>query len=198
MLCHAMGTDRACVRPAGQKSKASSVPQASHVGTCQGPQPTQVEKDVVSEGWAAVGGHASVIQQLKEMVLLPLQYPEVFKHMGITPPRCGNQQHCTAIEKLKGSLQAHVGPHAGVGVDLGESCGSLCVMIDSVDWQGKHRAGTNIVLRPMSYIGGLPHMQGHSVSRGSRKWQDSGGQGPGRRLQAQQQHTSHAVRPQGG
>ena len=42
---------------------------------------------MVSEGWAAVGGHAAVIQQLKEMVLLPLQYPEVFKHMGITPPR---------------------------------------------------------------------------------------------------------------
>lgn len=43
--------------------------------------------NVVSEGWAAVGGHAAVIQQLKEMVLLPLQYPEVFRHMGITPPR---------------------------------------------------------------------------------------------------------------
>ena len=43
--------------------------------------------NVVLEGWAAVGGHASVIQQLKEMVLLPLQYPEIFKHMGITPPR---------------------------------------------------------------------------------------------------------------
>ncbi|KAL0047680.1 hypothetical protein WJX82_009150 [Trebouxia sp. C0006] len=71
----------------GQKRKASSAPQASHAGTGQGPQLTQVEKDVVSEGWAAVGGHASVIQQLKEMVLLPLQYPEVFKHMGITPPR---------------------------------------------------------------------------------------------------------------
>jgi len=114
MLCHAMGTDRACVGPAGQKGKASSAPQASHAGTGQGPQPTQVEKDVVSEGWAAVGGHASVIQQLKEMVLLPLQYPEVFKHMGITPPRCDNQQDCTVYERLKGSLQAHaVDPHAG-------------------------------------------------------------------------------------
>ena len=50
-------------------------------------QPTQVDNNVVSEGWAAVGGHAAVIQQLKEMVLLPLQYPEVFNHMGITPPR---------------------------------------------------------------------------------------------------------------
>ncbi|KAL0019633.1 hypothetical protein WJX77_006506 [Trebouxia sp. C0004] len=71
----------------GHKGKAGSAPQACHTGTGQGPQPTQVEKDVVSEGWATVGGHASVIQQLKEMVLLPLQYPEVFKHMGITPPR---------------------------------------------------------------------------------------------------------------
>ena len=151
MLCHAMGTDRACVRPAGQKGKASSAPQASHAGTGQGPQPTQVEKDVVSEGWAAVGGHASVIQQLKEMVLLPLQYPEVFKHVGITPPRCDNQQNCTAFEKWKCRLQAHVGPHAGVvlaalDIDLGESCGSLCVMIASVDCLWRHSSGTNIAL----------------------------------------------------
>ncbi len=116
MLCYAMlcYADGACAKPAGQKGKASSAPLASHAGTGQGPQPTQVEKDVVSEGWAAVGGHASVIQQLKEMVLLPLQYPEVFKHMGITPPRCDNQQDCTVYERLKGSLQAHaVDPHAG-------------------------------------------------------------------------------------
>lgn len=53
---------------------------------------------MVAEGWVAVGGHAAVIQQLKEMVLLPLQYPDVFKHMGITPPRCAmQQQHCTSL-----------------------------------------------------------------------------------------------------
>ena len=146
MLCHAMGTERAWVRPAGQKRKKSSAPQASHAGTGQGPQLTQVEKDVVSEGWAAVGGHASVIQQLKEMVLLPLQYPEVFKHMGITPPRCDNQQNrtvyvqYTVCERLKGSPQAHaVDPHAGgvlPALNMGQSkksCGSLCVMTDPVD-----------------------------------------------------------------
>ncbi len=60
----------------------------------------------MSEGWAAVGGHASVIQQLKEMVLLPLQYPEVFEHMGIMPPRCDNQQDCAAHERVKSSLRA--------------------------------------------------------------------------------------------
>ena len=51
------------------------------------PAPADSNNDVISEGWAAVGGHAAVIQQLKEMVLLPLHYPEVFQHMGITPPR---------------------------------------------------------------------------------------------------------------
>ena len=155
MLCHAVGTDRACVRPAGQKGKASSAPQASHTGTGQEPQPTQVEKDVVSEGWAAVGGHASVIQQLKEMVLLPLQYPEVFKHMGITPPRCDNQHDCTAHERVKSSLRAHGldchagGVLAGLNTDLGKSGkprGSLCGVADPVNWLRKHNSGTAIVL----------------------------------------------------
>jgi len=34
-----------------------------------------------------VGGLQSHIQQLKEMVSLPLLYPEVFQRFGITPPR---------------------------------------------------------------------------------------------------------------
>lgn len=45
---------------------------------------------------------------------------------------------------------------------------------------------------------GLPRVQGHFVSWGSRDWQDSGGQSPGWGLQAHQQHTCHAVCPQGG
>lgn len=67
---------------AGQKPSESAEEQ-----THTRPQPTQLSNDAVSEGWGSVGGHAAVIQQLKEMVLLPLQYPEVFKHMGVTPPR---------------------------------------------------------------------------------------------------------------
>ncbi|KAL3131263.1 hypothetical protein ABBQ38_000560 [Trebouxia sp. C0009 RCD-2024] len=73
----------------GQKRKTAEERTSAAV-----PPPTPADNNnsssnnnVVSEGWAAVGGHAAVIQQLKEMVLLPLQYPEVFKHMSITPPR---------------------------------------------------------------------------------------------------------------
>lgn len=35
----------------------------------------------------SVGGLGSHIQQLKEMVSLPLLYPEVFERFNITPPR---------------------------------------------------------------------------------------------------------------
>ena len=61
--------------------------ETARVGSDPTIQPTKVNNNVVTEGWNSVGGHAAVIQQLKEMVLLPLQYPEIFKHMGVTPPR---------------------------------------------------------------------------------------------------------------
>ncbi|MFH1013185.1 MAG: CDC48 family AAA ATPase [Thermoplasmatota archaeon] len=38
-------------------------------------------------GWADVGGMESVKQQLRESVEWPLSQPEVFKRLGITPPR---------------------------------------------------------------------------------------------------------------
>ncbi|KAF3904682.1 hypothetical protein ABW21_db0208431 [Orbilia brochopaga] len=37
--------------------------------------------------FSKVGGLAEHINQLKEMVALPLMYPEVFQNLGITPPR---------------------------------------------------------------------------------------------------------------
>jgi ATP-dependent 26S proteasome regulatory subunit len=37
--------------------------------------------------WDAVGGNVAAMQQLREMVLLPLLYPEVFAQMGICVPR---------------------------------------------------------------------------------------------------------------
>ena len=37
--------------------------------------------------WKSVGGLQDVVKQLKEMVTLPLLYPEFFRHMGVTPPR---------------------------------------------------------------------------------------------------------------
>ena len=40
-----------------------------------------------SQGWDAVGGLNDVVQQLKEMVLLPLLYPEIFSAMHLQPPR---------------------------------------------------------------------------------------------------------------
>eukprot|EP00884_Botryococcus_braunii_P015398 jgi/Botrbrau1/2541/Bobra.0079s0028.1 len=38
-------------------------------------------------GFETVGGLQSVVRQLREMVLLPLQYPDLFKHLHISPPR---------------------------------------------------------------------------------------------------------------
>lgn len=46
--------------------------------------PMHVDKDVVFD---RVGGLDSHIQQLKEMILFPLIYPEVFERFKITPPR---------------------------------------------------------------------------------------------------------------
>ncbi|XP_010675465.2 uncharacterized protein LOC104891467 [Beta vulgaris subsp. vulgaris] len=39
------------------------------------------------EGWDSVAGLQNVIQCMKEVVILPLLYPEFFENMGITPPR---------------------------------------------------------------------------------------------------------------
>lgn len=38
-------------------------------------------------GFETVGGHTDVVRQLREMVILPLMYPEMFKSMQIQPPR---------------------------------------------------------------------------------------------------------------
>lgn len=43
---------------------------------------------IYGAGWEALGGLKDTIAQLKEMVLLPLVYPQLFKELGITPPRC--------------------------------------------------------------------------------------------------------------
>ncbi|CAI0440943.1 unnamed protein product [Linum tenue] len=39
------------------------------------------------EGWESVAGLQAVIQSLKEVVILPLLYPEFFSNLAITPPR---------------------------------------------------------------------------------------------------------------
>jgi hypothetical protein len=38
-------------------------------------------------GFQAVGGLEHVLRSLKEMVLLPLAYPQLFEHLKFTPPR---------------------------------------------------------------------------------------------------------------
>ncbi|KAK1321015.1 ATPase family AAA domain-containing protein [Acorus calamus] len=39
------------------------------------------------EGWESVAGLQDVVQCMKEVVILPLLYPEFYSSMGITPPR---------------------------------------------------------------------------------------------------------------
>ncbi|KAG8077504.1 hypothetical protein GUJ93_ZPchr0007g5566 [Zizania palustris] len=38
-------------------------------------------------GWESVAGLSNVIQSMKEVVILPLLYPEFFSSLGLTPPR---------------------------------------------------------------------------------------------------------------
>ncbi|KAL6975434.1 hypothetical protein U1Q18_024229 [Sarracenia purpurea var. burkii] len=45
------------------------------------------ENDVQFQGWESVAGLQDVIQCMKEVVILPLLYPEFFSNMGLTPPR---------------------------------------------------------------------------------------------------------------
>jgi len=40
-----------------------------------------------SEGFKGVGGLDDAKRQLREMVLMPLTYPDLYKHLGIQPPR---------------------------------------------------------------------------------------------------------------
>ncbi|XP_042500015.1 uncharacterized protein LOC122078194 [Macadamia integrifolia] len=45
------------------------------------------ESEKLYQGWESLAGLQNVIQCLKEVVILPLLYPEFFNNMGITPPR---------------------------------------------------------------------------------------------------------------
>lgn len=49
-------------------------------------------------GWDAVGGNAAAMRQLREMVVLPLLYPEVLSHMGIRAPRWASRQRSPAVK----------------------------------------------------------------------------------------------------
>ncbi|KAL8209734.1 hypothetical protein R6Q57_006466 [Mikania cordata] len=45
------------------------------------------ENQMPFQGWESIGGLQDVIQSLKEVVILPLLYPEFFNSIGLTPPR---------------------------------------------------------------------------------------------------------------
>ncbi|GAB2284473.1 hypothetical protein Dimus_018925 [Dionaea muscipula] len=45
------------------------------------------EGEKLFEGWESVGGLQDVIRCMKEVVILPLLYPEFFENLGLTPPR---------------------------------------------------------------------------------------------------------------
>ncbi|KAG0455274.1 hypothetical protein HPP92_024566 [Vanilla planifolia] len=45
------------------------------------------ENDKMYQGWESVAGLEHVIQCMKEVVMLPLLYPDFFTNLGLTPPR---------------------------------------------------------------------------------------------------------------
>lgn len=76
--------------PAGQVHGADPLQTPANVGKVKDKQaladadPLGVDQNVNFDG---VGGLAGHIDQLKEMVALPLLYPEVFQRFHVTPPR---------------------------------------------------------------------------------------------------------------
>jgi len=48
---------------------------------------TTVVDAVTSTDFDDLAGMDDVVRQLREMVLLPLQYPDLFRHLGVSPPR---------------------------------------------------------------------------------------------------------------
>uniref|UniRef100_A0A5B6YIA8 PHD-type domain-containing protein n=1 Tax=Davidia involucrata TaxID=16924 RepID=A0A5B6YIA8_DAVIN len=45
------------------------------------------ESEIQFQGWESVAGLQDVIRCMKEVVILPLLYPEFFSNLGLTPPR---------------------------------------------------------------------------------------------------------------
>lgn len=60
----------------GKKKKSSDVPSDIN--------PVYVDKSV---SWDSIGGLGHHVNALKEMVILPLLYPQIFERFGIAPPR---------------------------------------------------------------------------------------------------------------
>ncbi|KAH7433388.1 hypothetical protein KP509_07G067200 [Ceratopteris richardii] len=43
--------------------------------------------EYISDGWESIAGSENVVQCLKEMVIIPLLYPEAFARLGVSPPQ---------------------------------------------------------------------------------------------------------------
>ena len=82
-----LGASHALVQHA---TKAQSKSDRSECTTCV----CGKGKEGCSDGrqlpdWSSLGGLQPVISQLKEMVILPLLYPDLYQQMGISAPRSG-------------------------------------------------------------------------------------------------------------
>ena len=53
-----------------------------------------------------MGGLEAVKRQLQEMVMLPLQYPELLSQMGLQPPRCATATELTVAVALNLAVAA--------------------------------------------------------------------------------------------
>lgn len=75
--------DRDALRPIMLGGKPTAEEQGVGTAAAAGSGPAPFR----GLGWDAVGGNAVAMRQLREMVVLPLLYPDVFSHMGIRAPR---------------------------------------------------------------------------------------------------------------
>ena len=82
-----------------------------------------------------------MVAQLKEMVILPLLYPDLFKRMGITPPRHAPGLHtlpvihplqvklCSGLSVLAGGITFFLWPQQGVALSWVNGFTALCLAV---------------------------------------------------------------------
>ena len=75
---------RALPQPASAAAMLGGAGGAGGAATAGDVQRLAIDETV---GWEKVGGLKSHVEALKEVVLLPLMYPEVFETLGVAPPK---------------------------------------------------------------------------------------------------------------
>ncbi|MFH0752826.1 MAG: AAA family ATPase [archaeon] len=120
-----------------------------------------VTVDKPSETWADVGGLSSVIEEIKEVIELPIRSPELFRNVGIKPhkgillhgpPGCGktllakavaNSTNSTFIEVIASELvEKYIGEGAKLVKDifqLAREKAPSILFIDEIDALGSER-----------------------------------------------------------